>query len=579
LNCGISGPVVVDVVPGSGPYTERFLLSEIGGSSLTNTVTINGNGETLQFNGTNTTPQIIILDGTKHLTIDGLHIKSLNSTYGWGVAIAGGAKYDTIRNCHIDLATITGTGSVNSNGITISGSTASPTTAGTNSNLYIANNLIDGGHPTTNGGAYYGITAYGQNSTTFGVDSIWIVNNEIKNYYYMGIYAYYANEIHLIGNNLHRPLKTGTTTIYGIYTYYTGRSSIKNNRVHDMHSPTLAHTSTVYAMYLNSPSSAIPKGRFDVVNNAIYNMGTSGTAYFLYVYGGDSSYVAHNTVHINNMGTSTNTQYGIYVFRAANNSTLKNNNVVWTGGNAGPKYGIYCGDGSMFNTNLALQNNNVYMNSSQPGTQNRIYYGTAYATLAAFRAAFPLLETAGMEAEPQYLNYAAGDLTPMNPLVLMKGENLTAIVDKDIKNSIRPNPPTLGAFDLSPQEYNNAGVDSLLSPGLAYCAGQRNIRVRVRNYGINNIDTIQIHWSINGINQPPVTHTTKIDGTHTSPNNTANITLGQYLLIYGRSYALKAWTYNPNNKSDNYNVDDTLYATLSPTSALPLNWGGRHYYL
>lgn len=46
---GICGPTTVNVVGGSGPYTETFVLNQITGSSSINTLTINGNGETLQF--------------------------------------------------------------------------------------------------------------------------------------------------------------------------------------------------------------------------------------------------------------------------------------------------------------------------------------------------------------------------------------------------------------------------------------------------------------------------------------------------------------------------------------------------
>ena len=45
---GVSGPVVFDVATGSGPYTGQVVLPNVTGASLTNTVTINGNGNTIQ---------------------------------------------------------------------------------------------------------------------------------------------------------------------------------------------------------------------------------------------------------------------------------------------------------------------------------------------------------------------------------------------------------------------------------------------------------------------------------------------------------------------------------------------------
>ena len=41
---GVSGPVVINVVSASGPYTEQFTIFQISGVSSTNTITLNGNG-------------------------------------------------------------------------------------------------------------------------------------------------------------------------------------------------------------------------------------------------------------------------------------------------------------------------------------------------------------------------------------------------------------------------------------------------------------------------------------------------------------------------------------------------------
>ena len=46
---GVSGAVTATVTSGSGPYTEQVTFYSISGVSSTNTVTIDGNGETLQY--------------------------------------------------------------------------------------------------------------------------------------------------------------------------------------------------------------------------------------------------------------------------------------------------------------------------------------------------------------------------------------------------------------------------------------------------------------------------------------------------------------------------------------------------
>ena len=66
---GVSGAVTINVVKGSGPYTENFHLNQISGASSTKTITINGNGETLR-----STSYVIRLNGTDWITFNNLKI-------------------------------------------------------------------------------------------------------------------------------------------------------------------------------------------------------------------------------------------------------------------------------------------------------------------------------------------------------------------------------------------------------------------------------------------------------------------------------------------------------------------------
>src|SRR5688572_7733318 len=50
LNTGITGPVIIDVAPNSGPYNEQVTLTDTIGATMVNTVTIHGNGNTLSYN-------------------------------------------------------------------------------------------------------------------------------------------------------------------------------------------------------------------------------------------------------------------------------------------------------------------------------------------------------------------------------------------------------------------------------------------------------------------------------------------------------------------------------------------------
>lgn len=577
-NIGVCGPVTVNVNAGSGPYNERFLLGNIPGTSNINTVRINGNGRTLQFNpGSTNDMNLVVFNGTKHVTLDSLHIKTLNATYGYGITITNGSKYDSIINCHIDLSYVTGSSSTSASGIAITGSLTSPTTSGFNgSNIYIGNNIIDAG--TENGmyGAYYAVSLYGSSSTAMGLDSVYVINNEIKNYYYYGIYAYYGYNCIISDNLIHKEKKIQTSSTYGLAAYYINGIRVERNIVRDF-APTYSSTNTTYGILVNySNKNGLYKSKSYVLNNLIYNIGSQGGAiYGIYLYDSDSTYLYHNTIDINlTHPTATSTQYGFYIWNQTNSLFVKNNNVNWTGGNQGTKHGIYAYSANMFNVNVGLQNNNVFMNSSQGGTQNRVYYNsTAYANLAAFQLAFPALEVNGIEADPLYLDYPNGDLTPLNIDVLKKGENLLSVVPTDILFHNRPTPPTPGAFDILPEWWDNAGVQMLNSPLGNFCSGYRSVQAKIENAGFNDINNLLIDWTVNGVPQPQVVFNSTIDGTLTSNNNTANVTLGTAFIPYGYPSQIKIWTSLPNNNPDGYNSNDTLVVFVNPTSTLTVNIG------
>lgn len=103
---GVSAPIAVDVVVGSGPYTEQVLFTTYTGVSAVNTITINGNGETLGFNQSTNHGRVNSIDSSKHITIDSLHIQTGHDTYGIGIHFMRHADSNTIKNCIIDLSSI-----------------------------------------------------------------------------------------------------------------------------------------------------------------------------------------------------------------------------------------------------------------------------------------------------------------------------------------------------------------------------------------------------------------------------------------------------------------------------------------
>lgn len=563
LNCGIIGPVVVNVHP--AVYNEPYLLDDIPGASLVNTVRINGNGATLNYNATATAPHIVRLTGTKYLTLDSFIFKT-SSNVGWGASLSGGCEMDTITNSIFDLTSSTSTSSTTANGITFIGNHTNISANGAGGKrCYIANNEFLGN--TASGSYYHGIRI------NTGSDSNIIMNNLFANFYYYGFYISSTPGTQLIGNEFHRANKTTTTTGYGGYIINTSAGTrVISNRIHSLGGVSGASVSVVYGIYFATGHGTQANPSI-IANNVLYNFNQNGTNYGIYTNLTSDVRFHHNTIVMDKPLTTTNSTFGFYANGNQNRTEYRNNLVSLTAGSTGLKVGYYF---SAANSVIAggLQRNNIYVNSTQPGTQlHSQFAGVDYTTLAAFQAAQPTLEIGSPSADPLFFQPLIGDFSPTNGSVLMQGQDLTATIPNDINGNVRPVPPTPGAFDLLPQDLDNGGVDSLMAPDSLFCSSEQQVKVRVRNFGNNVIDTIQVHWTLNGVPKSPVFHYNTIPGKTANPNNQATVVLGTELFHFGRNYEIKAWTVDPNNRMDDYNTDDTFSIIISPSSTLPVFLG------
>ncbi|HRP88649.1 MAG TPA: PKD domain-containing protein [Edaphocola sp.] len=561
---GVCGPVTINVVSGSGPYNERVTFNDISGASSINTIRLNGNGETLQYNATATSDkQIFTLDGTKYFTLNNLKIKALNAGFGWGLHITGSAERDSIINCTIDLSDVTtNTSSVNANGIVVSGSATSATTGGTASHIYIGNNNVIAGS-TLSGGAYYGIAVSGPSSTN-QTDSISIVGNEISNFYYYGIRAAYIEGVNISGNDIHRSTKTvAPTTAYGIYNYYGIGGKVEGNKIHDMAAPGVTSTSTFYGMY-NYPYNNTTATPMLVANNLIYNMGNyTGTQYLMYN-NGPGLKIYHNTVDHSVVSTGSGTIYGMYNITQMIDGDIKNNLISITGGTTGTKYGIYQSTATVSGINY--QKNNIYLNSTQTGTQNAYYYGSAYATLAAFQAAHPTMEIGSPNADPQFISPLVGNYTPLNTALIGSGFNVFLDVPTDINGLPRSTAPTIGAFEVAPSGPNDASMVMMVNPSGNICATTIPVQVIVSNAGTNSITSMKVNWKHNGVLQPQFSYTGNLSSPSSGTGQMMDtVTLGNVTLTSGLNN-FEFWTSLPNGVVDVNTSNDSLIDDFSTTA-------------
>ncbi len=85
LNCGIAGPIIFNVDAASGPYTEQVSIPAVTGTSAVNTITINGNGRTLQFTPVTANRHVLKFNGGDYITVNNLNITGLATDFDWGI--------------------------------------------------------------------------------------------------------------------------------------------------------------------------------------------------------------------------------------------------------------------------------------------------------------------------------------------------------------------------------------------------------------------------------------------------------------------------------------------------------------
>jgi len=210
----VSGPVTVNVVSSANPYTEQLRLNAISGVSAINTVTINGNGQTLR----STSSQAVVdFNGADYVTISNLIISAQGTGNGTrGVWFHNASDYNEIVGCQIIFTAYTGTS--NSTGYIVFSNSATGNSAALHgSNNIIANNVMRGA--SNSYGPYYGISDFRSSSLMNTTGANEFVNNEIRDFFYYATYFWYTNGMKVENNDFHTS-RSGATISWGIYAYY-----------------------------------------------------------------------------------------------------------------------------------------------------------------------------------------------------------------------------------------------------------------------------------------------------------------------------------------------------------------------
>ncbi|MCU0421365.1 MAG: T9SS type A sorting domain-containing protein [Bacteroidia bacterium] len=375
LSCGISGPVIFNVDPTSGPYTEQVVIPEIAGITASTPITVNGNNRTLQFTPTTAARHIIQINGADYLTIKDLNIVGLATDFGWAVHLTNGAQFDSLINCTINLNAVTSTTVDNSACIVASSSTTDINAGGLNAGNFTVKGC-------TLIGAYHGIILNGNGSSTTNNNKV--LNNVIRDFHAIGVEFTQLDNSMIAYNDISRANRVAVGSFEGI----TIGSGVRNvrvnaNKIHDTHNSATTQSGLAYGIY-STASDAVVGQENIFSNNVIYNLNSlTGTVYGIYNNGSDGAHYFYNTVDISNTLSTAGLARGFYQLSAASNIVFRNNIVTIGRGGSGAKNCIYLGT----TTSTVVSNNNLLTMNSTTGTVGVGYFGSNFVSLNDWKTA------------------------------------------------------------------------------------------------------------------------------------------------------------------------------------------------
>lgn len=422
IRCGITGPVVFNVSASGSPYLENIVIPAINGTSSASTITFNGNGSILRFEqNSGTGPRTaILLDGADHININNLYVDVSTGTYGWGIQLINNADSNSIVRCTINTS-VTNTTNANHAGIIIGGTSTSPTSAG-NAGHY---NLIDSN--TVNGG-YFGISLSGNSAVGGHSKNNIVTNNIVRDVYSHSIILSYQSGALVSSNDISRPNRSASVTAAGIYLGTADINTlVEKNRIHNMFDGMVANTSTYYGIYIGADGTAANVNRIE--NNLVHNTIHNGPFYGIYNTGADYVNIYHNTIASLDNTATTGTTFGVFVAGVVTEVNIFNNIIYLKRSGTGTKRVFY-----FVNTSSTIKTNRniLFLDDRSAGSDNHVgQWGTDnYTTLADWKTANNnAFDTLSLDLDPLFVNAAAGNYTPTEPVVDNLGAPLGVLTD------------------------------------------------------------------------------------------------------------------------------------------------------
>jgi trimeric autotransporter adhesin len=442
IRCSIDGPVIFNVTPSSGPYNEQVIIPFIKGASATNTIRINGNGNSLSFNSTSVLQKAgIKLDGSKHIIVENLTVTATGSSYnefGYGIHLENDADHNTIKNCVINTTLDPVYDNSRSfTGIVISNSFPSETLE--EAVTYSDSNMIIGNRIS---GGYAGIAAAANFPVNLSYGNI-IKGNTILDFYHIGIHLAGNTGAVVDSNDISRLVRTKPAVYHGIQIMDgCSGTSVSRNKLHDpFWGVTEGWSGPATGIYIQG--NGTPGNEILVKNNLIFNFHhTSGSYGFVTQSASHINYY-NNSVKLDGPISFYNGSRVVGMYNVGSKDIQLKNNIISVSGNAQNNYCLY-----MWypNDSLFSDHNDLHITANGPGTSKVAYRGgIEYTNLTDWQTSSGN-DLHSITADPLFVSTSDLHLTPGSPA--RNKAVAIATVQNDIDGDKRDSIPDLGADEI-----------------------------------------------------------------------------------------------------------------------------------
>lgn len=492
---GVCGPVVFDVRPGT--YTETVVFPAVSGVSPVNTIT---------FRAENGDSSSVIL--TYSLAANTIQFTGRGFYHFYKLSIkntVGNAVYfNGCSNIHISHS--------NTDGLASATATL--------------DEFIEIDHSD--------ITRVFMQSYSYNAGLFWVYpkerNNSVHHIHSQSGYLFFDMQQHLkvYANRFDNSFNN---TVISIQKAYDSLYVADNN---------IASSSVGNTTGMNIVISQILPWSIPVIANNMISLQGSAAAYGLHVTYEESVDILHNTIRINSQQTGV---YALYTTGNQTGETRLLNNIL---------------------VNLTGDPTMILGGGTSMVSDYNVFYGTGPELivsawgLANNLSDWQLMSNGqdmhSLELYPQFVS--ANDLHLNNDMLLADAGVFVPAVPVDIDGNVRNTAtPSIGADEIPALPVNtvDAGLPQILV-SYPVCSGSVPVPVKIRNCGTNNLASLVLNWSVNGILQPAFSWSGNLAPlAYSSP-----VVIGSINTIVTDTYNIRIWSSLPNNTADLNPANDTI---------------------